>query len=77
MKRLDDTIFSGVTYMSLTSPRSMLPYTAATSSLELRLVSDAARTPRAVRDSTWSWMSDSSGDTTSVRPLSDSSAGSW
>lgn len=48
------THFSGVTYISLTSPRSMLPYTAATSSLELRLVSDAARTPRAVRDSTWS-----------------------
>ena len=31
----------------------------------------------AQRSGTWSWMSDSSGDTTSVSPLPDSSAGSW
>jgi hypothetical protein len=67
---------SGATYSIFSSPRAARWKRSAACALLRVLLTNAAGRPRAVSASTWSFMSEMSGDTTIVSPGS-SSAGTW
>ena len=67
---------SGATYSSFTSRRITRIMRSATSPLVSVLLTKVAGMPRVVSASTWSFMSEMSGLTTTVRPGS-TIAGTW
>ena len=67
---------SGATYNRRSSPRTAARSRSARSSGPIELLMYAAATPRAVSASTWSFMSEMSGETTTTSFCS-ATAGSW
>ena len=67
---------SGATYSSFRSPRTARAIRSEICADDSVLLTKAAVMPRATSASTWSFISEMSGDTTTVSPGS-SSAGTW